>query len=470
MRNPFSSLAAGIYRKIKPITGKKRDPKIYKALSQLHPLENAEELYDNFQIRKLAFIFMILTIGIVSAICLHLCSRMEGKMAEGAWLVRNEKGVGDYRIILRAETENWSREIPFLVEERELTKEEDDALKEELCRTLPDIIKNENTDLSHVTGDLNLVSAVSGYPYGLIWSSGDSGKINANGQINRGDIGKEGEKISLSVTVTGGRERTVFTYEVFLLPEKLGEEDRFFKALEEIVLQEDADGKSRKQIVLPERLLGKSIVWKEVKQDSGIFLFFLFLLGSLFVGRGMESDLGKSCKERNRQLITAYPGFVSKLSLYLSAGLTVRRAFLRMRADYVKWQEQEKERGKKPWKKRRKVKQGEEFYLLKEMEISCYQLENGVMEEQVYQDFGRRCGEMRYRRLSFLLAVQLKQGNDQLLMLLAKEADDAQEDRKNLARKAGEEASTKLLFPMMLMLALVMLLVLAPAYLGFGSI
>ena len=62
------------------------------------------------------------------------------------------------------------------------------------------------------------------------------------------------------------------------------------------------------------------------------------------------------------------------------------------------------------------------------------------MEEQAYKEFGRRCGEMRYRRLSFLLSVHLKQGNNQLLTLLAGEADNAQEDRRKMAKKMGEES------------------------------
>ena len=93
-----------------------------------------------------------------------------------------------------------------------------------------------------------------------------------------------------------------------------------------------------------------------------------------------------------------------------------------------------------------------------------------MSEEQVYQDFGRRCGQIRYRRLSFLLSVHLKQGNQQLLMLLSQEADSAQEDRMSMARKAGEEAGTKLLLPMMLMMVVAMILVLLPAYINFGSI
>lgn len=461
MKNPFMALAARVYGKLKLISGKKYNPKVYNALSRLHPTGDGEEMYDDFQIRKLAFMFAILVTGIVSALCLHLCSRMEGRLAEGAQLIRNEWDAGDYQIVLRAVTESWSREIPFLVKERDLTKDEEIRLKKQLYYTLPDIVRGENPDLAHVSGDLNLIASVPGYPYILTWSSSDYERISPGGKVNRRDIGGKGERVSLSVTVSGGQEKTGFTYEILLLPETIDEEEAFFRALEKKISQMDSEGKDQKQIRLPESLMGKEIKWQEIKPDGSIFLLLLFFLGSLFIVRGMESDLEKSCKKRNKQLIADYAGFVSKLRLYLSAGLTVKNAFFRMTADYVRWQEQEKPRrnkGKRKW------------YLLEEMRVSCHQLENGVSQEQVCQDFGKRCGEMRYRRLCFLLAVHLKQGNDQLLMLLAKEAEDAGEERKNLARKAGEEAGTKLLLPMMLMLAVVMLLVLLPAYMGFGNI
>lgn len=148
-----------------------------------------------------------------------------------------------------------------------------------------------------------------------------------------------------------------------------------------------------------------------------------------------------------------YSGFVSKFRLYLAAGLNVKSAFFKMTADYAET---------KNYKTR--------HYLYEEMKVACHHLENGMMEEQVYQEFGRRCGEMRYRRLSFLLSVHLKQGNNQLLLLLEREADSALEDRRNIAKKAGEEAGTKLLLPMMLMLIVVMFLILLPAYFDFSSI
>lgn len=451
MKNPFFPLAEQFYKKLRPVIGKKKNDKVCKKLLQLHPLESAEKLYDQFQIKKIAAMFMIFTIGVVSAVCLHLCSRMDERLVEGTRLIRNEWGVGDYIIILRAKTEEWERKIPFLVEERRLSTEERRNLQKQLYEELPDLIRNKNDDLAHVTSNLNLTASVSGYPFCLTWNSSDMKRIDKNGNVNREGIATK-EKVELTVTMSYGQEKEKFVYEVFLLPEASDEEEIFFQSLEDRLSEVDLEGKSLKQITLPVSLQGRGVEWKEIRQDYTVFLFFIILSGCVMVGRGMEKDLEKDCKKRNKQLLLDYPGFVSKLRLYLSAGLTVKNAFFRIMKDY----ESRKEQTRK--------------YLYEEMKISCCQLENGKMEEQVYREFGKRCEEARYRRLGFLLAVHLKQGNSQLLSLLSEEADNAQEDQRNMARKAGEEAGTRLLFPMTLMLVVVMFLILLPAYLDFGTI
>lgn len=51
--------------------------------------------------------------------------------------------------------------------------------------------------------------------------------------------------------------------------------------------------------------------------------------------------------------------------------------------------------------------------------------------------------------------------------LLEQEAEEAFEERKNSAKKLGEEAGTKLLFPMLLMLGIVIAIIMVPALLSF---
>ena len=89
-------------------------------------------------------------------------------------------------------------------------------------------------------------------------------------------------------------------------------------------------------------------------------------------------------------------------------------------------------------------------------------------EQEAYERFGRRCRLQCYTRFSTLLVRNLRKGNDELLRILSDEAAAAFEKRKALARQKGEEAGTKLLLPMMLMLGVTLVMIMIPAYLGFS--
>ena len=58
---------------------------------------------------------------------------------------------------------------------------------------------------------------------------------------------------------------------------------------------------------------------------------------------------------------------------------------------------------------------------------------------------------------------------DTLNMWLDREATEAFEERKNRAKELGEEAGTKLLFPMLMMLLVVLIIVMVPAFISFRN-
>ena len=132
----------------------------------------------------------------------------------------------------------------------------------------------------------------------------------------------------------------------------------------------------------------------------------------------------------------------------MQAGLTARNAWERIVWDYRKKCERD------PGKVR---------YAYEEMTLACREMQNGVAEAKAYENFGLRCRIPCYLKLSALLEQNLKKGSKGLTGLLQLEVREAFEQRRDLARSQGEEASTKLLVPMILMLFAVMLLILVPA-------
>ena len=91
-------------------------------------------------------------------------------------------------------------------------------------------------------------------------------------------------------------------------------------------------------------------------------------------------------------------------------------------------------------------------------------LRSGISEGLAYEHFGKRAGLQEYIRLSALLAQNLKRGNSTLLERLREEAEKSGQERLQESKKMGEEAGTKLLVPMVLMLAVVMAVIMIPAF------
>ena len=82
---------------------------------------------------------------------------------------------------------------------------------------------------------------------------------------------------------------------------------------------------------------------------------------------------------------------------------------------------------------------------------------------KAYEGFAERCGLPCCKRFSMLLIQHLEKGTKGLEKELEQEAAQAMEERKNMAKRQGEEAGTKLVFPMLLMLGVVVAVMLIPA-------
>lgn len=102
-----------------------------------------------------------------------------------------------------------------------------------------------------------------------------------------------------------------------------------------------------------------------------------------------------------------------------------------------------------------------------EMLVACRQMESGVGEQRAYEHFGERCGVASYRKLAGLLTQNLQKGTAVLRYCWSRKRRMRLRSGSMPPKRYGEEAGTKLLFPMMLMLGIVMVILLVPAVLAF---
>jgi tight adherence protein C len=98
---------------------------------------------------------------------------------------------------------------------------------------------------------------------------------------------------------------------------------------------------------------------------------------------------------------------------------------------------------------------------------ACHEMEKGVSELDAYVHIGQNTPEIRYKTFSTLLVQNMRKGSRELTGILEREAAEAFEERKKQARILGEQAGTKLMFPMLLMLGVVLVILMVPAYMSF---
>ena len=93
-----------------------------------------------------------------------------------------------------------------------------------------------------------------------------------------------------------------------------------------------------------------------------------------------------------------------------------------------------------------------------------HKIQTGCPEGECYEEFGTRCQVSAYRKFGTLLSQNLRKGSKGLTTLLVQESEEAFEERKKLARQLGEEAGTKLIIPLFMMLSVVFIIVTVPAF------
>ena len=185
-----------------------------------------------------------------------------------------------------------------------------------------------------------------------------------------------------------------------------------------------------------------------LEKTGGTEGLHIFHPGILLLAQKKQKEMQEET-QRSRQLLRDYPEIVGKLTLYLGAGMTVKRAFRKVVEDYERQKETTGVR-----------------CAYEEMQKTLREMESGHTEAESYENFGRRCKVQAYLRFGALLSQNLRKGTRGLTQLLKMESIQAFEDRKARARRLGEEAGTKLLLPMFLMLAVVLVIVIVPAFLS----
>ena len=405
------------------------------------------------KIRKgICFFFFVNTLSVA----VFIWTGQERPVKDGK-LGRDEKGGGSRNETVLATVDGICERVPvqIRVDEQGYIEEEATAILKEVSEELEAKILGSNEKRSYVTMDLDLITSIPGYPVSIQWTLDNYDHMGLDGTLREG-IPEEGVTVHLRAVLSfeyGQKQMAQKTWEttVTLYPPDLQNPEQVIEALEHLGKEETEKSRDETALSLPDEIAGHAVTWGRDTAISGYQVLGMGGLIFLLLAAWGRQKASEAIKIRKNRLLQDYPEILEQFSLLIGAGMTVKSAWYKIVDNY---QERKDRCGKRP--------------AYEEMVRTCFEMQGGVPEGESYENFGKRCQTQEYMRLGLLLSQNQRKGTRGITELLSLEAIHAFEDRKARAKRKGEETGTKLLVPMIMMLAVVLVIVIVPAFWSTG--
>lgn len=154
-----------------------------------------------------------------------------------------------------------------------------------------------------------------------------------------------------------------------------------------------------------------------------------------------DKGLDVKIEQRKKEILIELPEFMNSIILLMNAGLSFHTALEKTLMDRV-----------------------EKRALYRELHQLMSEIKSGKPMVQAYENLAQRCRVPEITRLVSAIIQNLNKGTDDFILNLKNFTHEAWAKRKEIARKQGEEAAAKLVFPMVMIFLAITMIVLAPAF------
>ncbi len=396
-----------------------------------------KELAEKLAVGAAAMIFFL-----ILAVCLA------GSKKDSQGIVRPAPGASSIKqeVLLWTE-DNW-KSFELEIGALEFTEEQIEALHRKVVQYLEAVVLAENESWESVKTDLLFPEKIPEETGKIYWSTDNSRLLTAEGEVKNIELTSP-EQVKITAKIYYGSEFRCFSKLVTVCPIEYTKEETVLRQVQLELCRREQESRTAERFVLPESVLGHVV--KEAEESGfGVSTFFVMLavVVPLLLYSNYFGTLDSRQKKRKEQAESGYLGFVTKLSFMMAAGITVRQAFGRLAEEYEKTY-------------------GDKHMLTAELKVTKQELDTGHSEQEAYEAFGQRVGVLAYRRLASLLTQNVSRGVQGIRNLLLLEAKEVMAQERAGIKEKGEQAGTKLLFPMMGLLFLVFAILLVPAFQTF---
>lgn len=338
--------------------------------------------------------------------------------------------------------------VDFEVPSRKLTEGEIKDVFEKAKFEIDSTFLGENKDVDHIEKKVVMNTA---YQEGLVaaeWRLDSYSYIYTDGTLKNEQL-DEPVICTAEVYLTYEDYGEVYSFSFSIVPKTKTQLEEFVDGIKKKFLDNIDETSTEEMAYLPDEYEGHVLAWNKKKSMKGITILTIGLVVLFGLGYGRTMDTKKKEKERRDLLELEYSDMLSTLSLLLGAGMSVRKAWEKMVLSAHQ-------------------RAGPLSPIYEEMEMTLHQMQTGKSEKAAIEEFGKRTRLPCYRKMSGILVNYIQKGSRDITNQLNNEVILAFEERKSLAKLAGELAGTKLLLPMLMQLGVALVIIIIPAILSFS--
>ena len=249
-------------------------------------------------------------------------------------------------------------------------------------------------------------------------------------------------KVDIKADISDGKHHETYETSITVIKNKNISDSEKAK-LE--MLEIERDNRSDKELLIPERVGDVEI--NRVVDSKYKKILELVVFGSVIILLGVYYGfykLKENGTKRKEELESEYYGFVNRMNIYIGAGLTIQNAL------------------------RTVIKNRSGGSLNDEIVYTLNRIKSGEPEGKAYIELGKNLGTEEYAKLMSLISQNMEYGNSNLIKLMDSEVKLSFYLKKESIRKKGEKASEKLIFPTLILMFIVMVIVMYPAFVGMN--
>lgn len=408
-------------------------------LRKIYVKDNVEEVAYVHRIRKVSLSIVIFSVFLILGILNELAGETDEKNISN--IKRPDYGKGQKQMDVIAEFDDEKESLHLKVDEKRYTDKEVENIFSGSYKEVIRAMLGKNKSVDKVMYNLNLIDSYGSENIKIGWDLDDVKIVDYDGSVYRDN---EDHEVKLYMTMS--LEDYEKKYEVSLVIKAEKETD---KSLQDKIQQYiDEEDLHNSNVSLPDKVDGVGIKYRLSGSGENIPFLIFGVVAAVLMYFLKDNDMDKELKKRKMQLEDDYSGIVSRVMLLTAAGMTIKNAWLRIADDYTKNERKKRKR-----------------YAYEEILLAAGKIRGGQSEKEVYRMFGKRCGIQMYIKFCNILEQNVIKGTKGMRELLEYEVHEAFENKKMLAKKRGDEAGTKMLLPMVIMLVIAIVIIVVPSFL-----